>query len=121
ALQHQYHRRFPPDAPRRWPGTEHRLCIPARWPGVPATENSPDAERGLLVEYRGRRSPDRHPDRLWPDRRADLLRRRVSRAGATPCRPGRADTVRAVLHRRTPELLARALLLPGARRGKPVL
>jgi hypothetical protein len=61
------------------------------------------------------------PDRLRADRRADLLRRGVSRAGAPPGRPGYQHRLRAVLHRRAPELPARALLLPGPRGREPVL
>ena len=58
----------------------------------------------------------RHPDRLRPDRRADLLRQRVPRTGPPAGRRRRADHLRAVLHRQPPGLHARALLR--RRRGR---
>ncbi len=79
------------------------------------------AERAPLVEDHGRRTGRGDPHRLRPDRRDDLLRLRVPRTGTAPGRPGRADVVRAVLHRRAPGLPAGALLLPGTRRREPVL
>ena len=54
------------------------LYLPARRLGACAGEDPPDAQRGLLVEHEGRRQAQRDQHRLRADRRAHLLRLRIS-------------------------------------------
>ena len=84
---------------RRHP--QRRLCLPARRLDPRAGEAPSDAERAQRRgTSRAATRRRRDPDRLRPDRRDDLLRLANSRNSPGTWRPGRADPVRAVLHRR---------------------
>ena len=120
-IQHQHHRRLAPDPDGRWRHPQRRLYLPARRFGSRAGEDPPHAQRGLLVEHSRRRFHPHHPDRLRPDRGADLLRLRVPGAGAAAGRRRGADHLRAVLHRQPAGLHAGALLRAGPGDREPVL
>ncbi len=120
-LQHQHHRRHAPHRAGQRRHPQRLLRVPARRLDPRAREAAPDAERAQRVEHHRWRQRGDRAHRLRPDRRDDLLRLGVSRSGAAPGRPGRADPVRAVLHRRARGLPARALLFAGAGDREPVL